>query len=89
MLRLGLSYLNEHRFNPNFENCLSPKCNCSSKNALALHFFLHCFFLYYISIRKTLFEEVKTIDANLLKVLDCKFTEILSYDENRNRLLLI
>ena len=57
-----------------------------------LHFFLHCH--YYTPTRKTLFEEVKTIDANLLKLPDCKLTDILLYgcshfDENQNQLLLI
>ena len=50
-LRLGLSHLNEHRFNHNFENCLSPKCICSSENQSTLHFFLHSH--YYIPIRKS------------------------------------
>ena len=49
---------------------LSPKWICSSENESILHFFLHC--NYYIPIRKTLSEEVKTIDANLLKLPDCK-----------------
>ena len=91
-LRLGLSHLNERRFNHNFENSLSPKCICILKNESTLHFFLHG--SYYIPIRKTLFEEVKTIDANLLKLPDCKLTDILLYgcshfDENQNRLLSI
>ena len=50
-LRLGLSHLNKHRFNHNFENYLTPKCICSSENESTLHFFLHCH--YYIPIRKT------------------------------------
>ena len=28
-LRLGLSHLNEHRLNRNFENCVNPLCNYS------------------------------------------------------------
>ena len=28
-LRLGLSHLNEHRLNHNFQNCISPFCSCS------------------------------------------------------------
>ena len=52
-LRFGLSLLKEHRFNHHFENCLSPKCICSSENESTLHIFsLHCH--YYIPIRKTL-----------------------------------
>ena len=90
-LRFGLCHLNEHRFNHSFKNCLSPKCICSSENESTLHFFLH--YHYYIPIRKTLFEEVKTTDANLLKLPDCKPTDILLYgcshfDENQNQLLI-
>ena len=28
-LRLGLSHLNEHMFNHNFEDCINPLCSCS------------------------------------------------------------
>ena len=28
-LRLGLSHLDEHRFNHNFQNCINPLCHCS------------------------------------------------------------
>ena len=28
-LRIGLSHLNEHRFNHNFKNCINPLCTCS------------------------------------------------------------
>ena len=31
-LRFGLSHLNEHRFNHKFQNCINPKCICSSEN---------------------------------------------------------
>ena len=91
-LRLRFSHLNEHRFNHNFENCISPKCICSSANESTLYFFLDCH--YYVPIRKILFEEVKTTDANLLEIHDCKLTDILLYgcshfDEIQNRLLLI
>ena len=28
-LRLGLSHLNEHKFNHNFDDCVNPFCTCS------------------------------------------------------------
>ena len=28
-LRLGLSHLNQHKFNHNFQDCLNPLCSCS------------------------------------------------------------
>ena len=91
-LRFRLSHLNGQRFNNNFENYLSSKFTRSSENESTLHLFLH--WHYYIPIRKILFEEVKTIDANLLKLPDCKLTDILlcgcsHFHENQNWLLLI
>ena len=38
-LRLGLSHLNEHRFNHNFENCVNPLCTCSLQAETTSHFF--------------------------------------------------
>ena len=38
-LRLGLSHLNEHRFNHNFQNCINPLCTCSLEVESASHFF--------------------------------------------------
>ena len=40
-LRLGLSHLNEHRFNHNFENSVNPLCNCSLEVETTSQFFLH------------------------------------------------
>ena len=41
-LRLGLSHVNEHRFNHNFESCLNPLCTCSLEVESTTHLFLHC-----------------------------------------------
>ena len=41
-LRIGLSHLNQHRFNHNFESCLNPLCTCSLEVESITHFFLHC-----------------------------------------------
>ena len=41
-LRLGLSHLNEHKFNHNFKNCVNPLCTCSLEIESTSHFFLHC-----------------------------------------------
>ena len=37
-LRLGLSHLNEHRFNHNFEDCINPLCLCSLEVESTAHF---------------------------------------------------
>ena len=41
-LRLGLSHLNEHRFNHNFQSCINPLCSCSLAIESTTHFLLHC-----------------------------------------------
>ena len=38
-LRLGLSHLNEHRFNHNFDSCINPLCSCSLEVESTKHFF--------------------------------------------------
>ena len=47
-LRLGLSHLNEHRFNHNFESCVNPLCTCSLEAEKVSHFFLHCHYYHPI-----------------------------------------
>ena len=39
-IRLGLSHLNEHRFNHNFDSCINPLCSCSLEVESTKHFFL-------------------------------------------------
>ena len=58
-LRLGLSYLNDHKFIHNFQDCLNPLCRCSLEVESTIHYFLHCH--YYKGIRKTLLDTVKKI----------------------------
>ena len=38
-LRFGLSQLNKHRFNNNFQNCINLLCTCSLEVELTAHFF--------------------------------------------------
>ena len=40
-LRLGLSHLNEHRFNHNFQSYINPLCSCSLAIESTTHFLLH------------------------------------------------
>ena len=39
-LRRGLSHLNQHRFNHNFESCVNSLCTCSLQAETTSHFFL-------------------------------------------------
>ena len=38
-IRLGFSYLNEHRFNHYFDSCINPLCSCSLEVESTKHFF--------------------------------------------------
>ena len=55
-LILGLSHLNEHRFNYNFDCCINSLCSCSLKLESTKHLFLHCH--HYTNICKTLLNTV-------------------------------
>ena len=67
-LRLGLSHLNEHRFNHNFDSCSNPLCSCSLEVESTKHFFLH--FHHYTNIHKTLLNTIEMIDKSILNVND-------------------
>ena len=91
MNKLGLSHLNEHGFNHNFQNCINPLCICSSEVEATAHFFLHCH--YYHNIRAKVLNSAEVIDINLLKVSEEQLTKVLQYgfsqlDQNQNRNIL-
>ena len=48
-LRRGLSHLNQHKFNHNFQDCLSPFCSSSLEVESVSHFFLHCHYTVIIA----------------------------------------
>ena len=80
-LRLGLSHLNQHKFNHNFQNCLNPLCSCSLEVESVSHFFLHCH--YYSNIHSTLLNELQSIDINLLNQEDDIVVEVLLYGSTK------
>ena len=41
-LRLGLSYLREHKFKHSFQDCLNPLCFCGNEIETSTHYLLHC-----------------------------------------------
>ena len=90
-LRLGLSHLNEHRFNHNFQNCINPLRTCSIDVESTVQFFLHCH--HYHNIRVKLLNSLEVIDTNLLKLSEEQLTKVLLYgfsqlDQNQNRNIL-
>ena len=89
-LWLGLSHLNEHRFNHNFNNCINPLCTCSLGIELAVHYFLHC--NYYNSARISLLN-LNSVERTLLNLSDLSLVNVLLYgghqfDDSQNAFIL-
>ena len=90
-LRLGLSHLNEYRFNHNFQNRINPLCTYSLEVESAAHLFSHCHHSH--NIRAKLLNSLEVIDTNLLKLSEEQLTKVLLYgfsqlDQNQNRNVL-
>ena len=76
-VRVELSYLNEYRFNHNFKNCVNPPCTCSLEIESTFYFILHC--MHYNNICTTLLNELKSLDGNILKLLDTTLTNMILF----------
>ena len=80
-LRLGLSHLNEHRFNHNFDNCINPLCTCTLETESTTHFFLHCHF--YTNIHKILLDDLNEININISNFSETALTDLLLHGKSR------
>ena len=67
-LRLGLSHLNELRFNHNFQSCINPLCSCSLAIESTTHFLLHCH--HFSNIRSTLLNSINEVLGSITKISD-------------------
>ena len=76
-LRLGLSHLNENRFNHNIQNCINLLYTCSLEVESTVHFFLHCH--HYHNIRARLLNSLEVVDTNLLKLSEKQLTKVCLY----------
>ena len=76
-LWLGLSHLNEHRFNHNFNNCINPLCTCSLDIVSTVHFCLYCY--YYNSAIKSLLNDLNSVERTLLNLPYLSFVNVLLY----------
>ena len=83
-LRLGLSQLNEHKFNQNFKDGVNSLCSCSLEVESVSHFYLHCH--YFTDIRKTLFHELRLVDENILNQSDNEIAEVILYGSSKFKL---
>ena len=83
-LRLGLSHLNENRFNHNFHGCINPLCSCSLAIESTTHFLLHCH--HFSNIRSTLLNNINEDLGCITKISDfsdCALVKILLFgDQN-------
>ena len=80
-LRLGLSHLNEHRFNHNFQNCINPLCSCSLEIESTFHFLLHCH--HYTNIRVTLLNSIAEIIGNTFNINDECLVSLLLFGSQK------
>ena len=86
---VGLSCLNEHKFNHNFDNFVNPFCTLEPESTS--HFFLH--YHHYNIIQSVLFEDLNSVGENLFKLCDNELTLIFLYVSTKyslmnNRILL-
>ena len=77
-LRLGLSHLNEHRFNHNFEDYINPLCSCSLEVESTAHFFLHCYNLEKNN-GNTLLNKLNSISCEITICSERSLTELILY----------
>ena len=63
-LRIGFSYLKEHKFKHNFQDSIDPLCSCGNDIESTVHFFFHC--PNFTTQRQTLLNKLKSINASIL-----------------------
>ena len=79
-LRIGLSYLREHKSKHSFQDSLDPFCSCGLDIESTAHFLLHC--PMYITGRHTLMSTIKNIDNNLLHLCEPVLIRTLLFGSN-------
>ena len=65
-LRLSLSHLNEHRFQPNSQNYINPLCSSSLEIESTAHFLVHCH--HYTNTCLTLVNNIAEIIGNTFNI---------------------
>ena len=76
-LRLGFSYLGEHKFKHNFQDTLNPLRSCSIEVESTFHYFLRCHF--FDAMQATFMNDLRSIDSHLPTLRDENLTNILLY----------
>ena len=78
-LRLGLSHLQEHKFQHRFQDTLNPLCNGRFDIETTGHYFLHCP-LFHVE-RSTLLNNINEIDSTILNKSESVVICILLYGD--------
>ena len=63
-LRIGYSYLKEHKFKHSFQDFVYHLCSCGNDMESKVHFFLH--YANFTTQRQILLTELKSINASIL-----------------------
>ena len=91
-LRLGLSYLREHKFKHNLQDSINPLCNYG-RGIESTTLLLHC--PLFVNERSTFFSTLSSLDCNPLNDnTDSTLTQTLlsgntSFKSNKNLKILI
>ena len=78
-LRLGLSYLREHKFKHSFQDSINPLCSCSLDVESTIHYFLHC--PQFTIERHTLLNTIGQIDNKLLDSIESNLIQHLLFGD--------
>ena len=90
-LRVGMSYLREHKFKHNLQDSLNPICSCGLDIESTSHFLLHC--PTFNDERYTLLSTLNNFDYKLLELAKSSLSQTLLYgntlfDEEKNTRIL-
>ena len=80
-LRLGFSYLSEHKFRHNFADSVNPLCSCCLETDSAIHFFLR--YQNYTILRRAFMTELKTINDSIMSLNENDLLHVIMY-RNKN-----
>ena len=78
-LRLGLSYLNEHKIKHGFNDTINPICIWGGDTESINHVFLHC--SEYCEARQTLFDNIQSINKMFLSQNKSLLTHLCLYGD--------
>ena len=79
-IRLGLSYLHEHKFKYSFQDSLNPICRCSKDIETSPHFVLHQ--SNHSNERSTFLIIIGTINKNILTRSNFQVTKTFLYGDS-------